>query len=242
MAGGSATPCAQGIVAVDGSGAAGPAGAAGATGATSSTGATGPTGATGIAPTGPSGPTGATSATGATGVTGPTGVTGATGVTGPTGPTGPAAGESVFTSQTPASDNNTDSGQLYELGMRFQSALDGNITAIRFWKSSMDSATYTGHIWAADQTPLASVSFGAIGAGPSGWQQATLSSPLAISASTDYWVSVNVGGFYPFTGSAFPITNGDLSADSGGLSTTPGTFPDASSAAAFFRDIVFVPT
>ncbi|AGY56707.1 N,N-dimethylformamidase beta subunit family domain-containing protein [Gloeobacter kilaueensis] len=155
--------------------------------------------------------------------------------------------QSVFTTQTPASPNVTDSTS-YELGMKFVSAKAGQITAIRYWKASSDTTTtHTGKIWAANgTTPLASVNF--TGETASGWQQQTLATPLAIQANTTYIVSVNTSGYFAFTksGLATAITNGDVSSvadGANGLYGPAGSRPTSSySSSNYFRDIVFVAT
>jgi hypothetical protein len=77
----------------------------------------------------------------------------------------------------------------------------------------------------------------------SGWQQQSLPTPLAITASTQYVVSVNTGNtFYVATNSglASAIINQDLSTVVGnnGVFGPPGTFPTSSfQNTNYFRDI-----
>src|SRR5439155_499581 len=87
---------------------------------------------------------------------------------------------------TPAVASRTDSNPV-ELGVRFRSDLSGSITAIRFYKGPANTGTHTGHLWTNTGTLLASVTFA--GETASGWQQATLSTPVAIAANTTYVVS-----------------------------------------------------
>ena len=49
-----------------------------------------------------------------------------------------------------------DSGAV-ELGLRFRSAVDGNITGIRFYKSSSNAGLHVGNLWTSNGTPLGSV-------------------------------------------------------------------------------------
>ncbi len=153
--------------------------------------------------------------------------------------------ETLFTNQTPSLPNAND-GVPYELGMKFKSASSGQITAIRHFKSSSETGTHVGKIWSATGNVLATVTFANETA--SGWQQQTLSSPLAIQANTTYVVSVNTNGYYPFTSSglASSIVNGDLSSiadgNNGVYNTTPNAFPTQSyQNSNYFRDIVFAP-
>jgi hypothetical protein len=154
------------------------------------------------------------------------------------------AAESLFTSQSPMLTDASD-GVPYELGMKFQLARSGQITAIRYWKSPSDSAVHVGRIWSASGTLLASVTF--TGESSIGWQQQALEAPLSVQSNTVYVVSVNSGGNFPTTvsGLATAITNGDISSVADGsnaLFGTPGVFPTRSFRSAnYFRDIVFVP-
>ena len=153
---------------------------------------------------------------------------------------------SVFTFETPVGST-TDCGTCdYELGMKFQSSVDGEITAVRFYKSTSETGTHVGNIWSSSGTLLASVGF--TGESESGWQQQALATPLAIVANTTYIVSVNTGNtFYVFAnrGLAAPITNGPLSTivGSNGVYSNagaPGSFPSNTyQDSNYFRDVVF---
>ncbi len=87
-----------------------------------------------------------------------------------------------------------------ELGMKFRSDVAGTVTGVRFYKGSSNTGTHTGHLWTATGTLLASVTF--TGETASGWQQATFSAPVPISANTTYVVS-------------YYAPNGSYSANSG---------------------------
>ena len=152
--------------------------------------------------------------------------------------------ESLFTTQTPALPSASD-GVAYELGMKFQVARSGQITAIRYWKATGDSGTHVGRIWSTTGTLLSSVTFS--GETASGWQQQSLTTALAVQANTTYVVSVNIVSNYPFTngGLASPIVNGDISSladGNNGVFGGPSAFPISSfQSSNYFRDIVFVP-
>jgi len=98
-----------------------------------------------------------------------------------------STGQSLFTTQTPVLTNAADATS-YELGMKFRVARSGQITAIRYWKSSSDSGTHAGRLWSSTGALLASTTF--TGETASGWQQQLLSTPLAVQANTTYVVSV----------------------------------------------------
>jgi hypothetical protein len=87
----------------------------------------------------------------------------------------------------------------YELGLRFLSSAPGEVIALRFWKDTNETGTHTGRLWTASGGLLASVVFA--GETASGWQEQALAAPVAISADTEYVVTVNTGGtFYVVTG------------------------------------------
>jgi hypothetical protein len=87
---------------------------------------------------------------------------------------------------TPASPNDPD-GSSTEIGMKFTSDVSGTVTAIRFYKGSQNTGTHIGDLWTSTGTLLGSVTF--TKETTSGWQQATLATPVAISAGTTYIVS-----------------------------------------------------
>jgi hypothetical protein len=156
------------------------------------------------------------------------------------------AGQTLFTTQTPAVSNESDGATVnYELGTAFTSVTAGQITAVRFWKGSSETGTHTGRIWSSTGQLLASVIFANETA--SGWQQQALAAPLSIAANTTYVVSVNTGNsFYVFTegGLASQVINGNLRsvAGSNGRYGSTGQFPTTNSyySSNYFRDVVFV--
>ena len=86
------------------------------------------------------------------------------------------------------------------MGMQFQSTVDGQITQIRYYEAAGETGTHIGRIWSGAGTQLASVNF--TGETGSGWQYATLATPLSISANTTYVVSVNSNAQFSFSGTA----------------------------------------
>jgi Domain of unknown function (DUF4082)/Bacterial Ig-like domain len=74
-----------------------------------------------------------------------------------------------------------------ELGLQFQADVNGAITGIRFYKGAGNTGAHVGHLWTSSGTLLASVAFANETA--TGWQQATLATPVAITAGTTYVVS-----------------------------------------------------
>lgn len=151
-------------------------------------------------------------------------------------------GQSLFLNQIPIRTDNADN-RSYEMGVKFQSDVNGRILAVRYWKPYGESGAHTGKIWSADGTLLASVEF--TNETDYGWQQARLAAPLAISANTVYVVSVNANTHYPFAGGFLSrvLRSGNLRtiADgSNGVFGDIGTFPTQSfNNANYFRDVAF---
>ncbi len=152
--------------------------------------------------------------------------------------------ETIFTNQVPSVPNASDNGTSYELGIKFQSAKPGQISAIRFFKATSETGTHFGRIWAATGgTPLATTTFSNETA--SGWQQQALATPLSIQANTTYVVSVSINSFFADTqnGLASSVVNGDLltvADGNNGVYGSLGTFPTNSYANSnYFVDIVF---
>lgn len=153
------------------------------------------------------------------------------------------ATQSVFTTQAPNFEAND--GIPYELGMKFQSAKPGQITAICYWKVASETGTHVGKLWTENGTLLASVPFS--DETESGWQQA-VSTPLNIEANTTYVVSVNANSSFGDTYDelATPIVNLDLSSvadGNNGVYSSLDSFPTNSYRNSnYFRDILFTPT
>jgi hypothetical protein len=86
--------------------------------------------------------------------------------------------------------------------MKFRSDVAGTVTGIRFYKGSQNTGTHTGYLWSGTGTLLASVTF--TGETASGWQQANLSTPVAITAGTTYIVAYYAPkGYYSADGNYF---------------------------------------
>ena len=82
-----------------------------------------------------------------------------------------------------------------ELGTKFYSDVAGYITGVRFYKSTANTGTHVGNLWSSTGTRLATVTFGSETA--SGWQQASFSTAVQITANTTYIISyhTNVGSY-----------------------------------------------
>ncbi len=150
----------------------------------------------------------------------------------------------LFGTLTPATSSANDSSGV-ELGVSFTPSSAGSATGVRFYKGSGNGGTHTGTLWAAGGTRLASVTF--TGETSSGWQQASFSSPVALTAGTTYVVSYYAPqGHYAVTGGFFsrpwvsgPLTapatgNGRYRYGSGGVMPT-GTYNGGN----YFVDVLF---
>ena len=136
---------------------------------------------------------------------------------------GPAASQSFAAcpcslwgpATVPANAAQTTDGNPVELGVKFRVEVSGTITALRFYKGLTNTGTHVGHLWSASGTRLASVTF--TGESASGWQEASLSSPVAVSAGTTYVASYHApNGNYAFDSNFFAtaFVNGPLRATS----------------------------
>lgn len=82
-----------------------------------------------------------------------------------------------------------DSGdkQAVELGTKFTSDVNGQITGLRFYKSAGNTGTHTAHLWSTSGQLLATATF--TGETSSGWQQVNFATPVTITAGTTYIAS-----------------------------------------------------
>ena len=82
--------------------------------------------------------------------------------------------------------------------MRVRSTVDGEITALRFYKAPGSPGPHTGHLWTESGTLLATVSFDNETA--SGWQQAALPVAVPVLKSQAYVVSCfHPGGVFGYS-------------------------------------------
>jgi hypothetical protein len=105
--------------------------------------------------------------------------------------------------EQPAITSSSDR-KAVELGVKFQADRDGVITGIRFYKGTDNTGTHVGSLWTTGGILLARVTFTDESA--SGWQQASFSTPVPISAGTTY-----VASYYAPNG-GYSLTSGGLQA------------------------------
>ncbi len=153
---------------------------------------------------------------------------------------------SLFGNVTPTTASTNDSAAL-ELGVSFSSSQDGVVNGVRFFKGAGNTGTHTGTLWSAAGAALATVTF--TNETAIGWQTATFSTPVAITAGQTYVVSYYApNGHYANTPAYFTqaAMGGPLTA---GTSTNGryhygagGGFPtDTWNGTNYFVDVVFTP-
>jgi len=153
------------------------------------------------------------------------------------------------TSIVPENPSESDA-RAVELGVKFQSGVDGYITGIRFYKGDQNTGTHTGNLWTASGTRLATATF--YNETATGWQEVSFGTPVSITAGTTYVASYHTtSGHYAedsnyFTSalSTYYLTAlQDVTGDPNGvyaLSST-STFPTQGFVASnYWVDVVFV--
>ncbi len=142
---------------------------------------------------------------------------------------------SVYGSDVPTNPSVSDTSAV-ELGLRFSPTTDGFVNGVRFYKGTKNTGTHVGTLWSAAGTPLANVTF--TGESASGWQSATFSEAVPVTAGTTYVVSYTApNGGYAADKHAFAESGIDARPlkVAGGFGTQPagvygntGRFPDTS--------------
>ena len=159
--------------------------------------------------------------------------------------------KTIWSAQTTPAIINENDGQAVELGVKFRSTLNGNITGVRFYKGPTNTGVHVGKLWSGSGTLLASVTLA--GETASGWQQMNFSTPVAITANTTYVASYYAPrGRYSANGKYFTsgVDNAPLRAlatgEDGGNGVyrygSGGGFPtNTYNAGNYWVDIVFAP-
>ncbi len=142
-------------------------------------------------------------------------------------------------------------GSSVELGVKFTSDVDGEVRGIRFYKASTNTGTHIGSLWTAGGTRLAQVTFS--DETGSGWQSATFSAPVSVTAGTTYVASYFApNGHYSVTGGGLATAVDNAPLHAVGNATSPNglyaygsssTFPAGSfNASNYSVDVLFRPT
>jgi hypothetical protein len=169
----------------------------------------------------------------------------------------PTGTTSIFTTQAPPDVTNNDGNPL-EVGVKFQSSLDGSVAGIRFYKSTANTGTHIGELYSyPDGILLAQATF--TGESTLGWQDVVFAKPVDITANTIYVASYFSSlGNYTGTADYFlnPVSNPPLTAladqtEGTGTNgpngvyiyTTTPTYPnnDATNAPNYWVDVLFTP-
>jgi N,N-dimethylformamidase beta subunit-like protein/uncharacterized protein DUF4082/Big-like domain-containing protein len=155
----------------------------------------------------------------------------------------------LFGSAVPRRASEND-GQSIEVGVRFRADVDGDVTALRYYRGAGWAGGPTATLWTAAGQALAKVTFPATSA--VGWQQASLSAPVAITGGTAYVVSyLAPDGSYAFDDGFFtsPFEAAPLHAPAStagspnGVYRYGGGFPtETFQASNYWADVAFVPT
>jgi hypothetical protein len=165
---------------------------------------------------------------------------------------GMLTGATIFgNAATPAVASASDPNAV-EVGVKFRSDVAGTITGLRFYKGAGNTGTHVGHLWSSTGTLLATVTF--TNESASGWQVATFSNPVAISANTTYIISyyapnghysANSGYFATSGADSAPLhalANGVDGPDGLYLYASGGGFPTSSyNSTNYWVDVVFSP-
>jgi hypothetical protein len=139
-----------------------------------------------------------------------------------------------------------------ELGVRFHADQDGVVSGVRFFKGPLNTGVHTGSLWTSSGQLLATATFS--GESTTGWQTVTFSSPVPITAGTDYVASYHTStgnysempGQFAGQGVDAPPLHADAdnspSAPNGVFSYGTGGFPTSSSASTgYMVDVVYTP-
>lgn len=134
-----------------------------------------------------------------------------------------------------------------ELGIKFSSSSAGSISALQFYRSSAQTRSYTGSLWSASGTRLATASFPA--SSVVGWQTAKLTKVVPVAKGQTLVASYYaIGGAYPATNRVFTSSytaNGFTVPVNGGVYRygSVSGFPTQSwEGSNYFVDVVFTPT
>jgi hypothetical protein len=161
---------------------------------------------------------------------------------------------SVWPSSTTPSLVDANDGTPVEVGMKFRSDVVGQVVGVRFYKAAGNTGTHVGHLWSSTGTKLAEVTFSNETA--SGWQQASFSSPVAITSGTTYVISYYApighysadSGYFTSSGAdnapLHALANGTDGPDGVYLYTAaPGAFPtNTYGSANYWVDVLFAPS
>jgi hypothetical protein len=112
---------------------------------------------------------------------------------------------SLWPATAPAGVTDGGADSAVTVGVRITPSVPGAIIGLRFYKVASNSGPHVGNLWTNSGTRLATVTF--VNETASGWQTATLASPIAVSAGETYVASYySPVGHYAFTPNYFKST------------------------------------
>jgi hypothetical protein len=145
---------------------------------------------------------------------------------------------SIFGSQKPTgkTENDSTTGGIVgiELGVKFRSSANGNVDAIRFYKTPGNNGAHTAQLYTGSGTLLASQVF--LNETDSGWQTLFLSAPVPINANTTY-----IACYYSSLGNYTSTTNGLKTAVTNGILTALADSTDGLNGLYKYTNIPSVP-
>jgi methionine-rich copper-binding protein CopC len=150
----------------------------------------------------------------------------------------------IWPDTPPSSVSDATDKNSVELGVKFVPSLNGDITAVRFYKLPDNTGTHTGTLWSSTGTILATGTFS--NESSQGWEQLNFSSPVAVNAGTTYVASYHTSaGHYSVTsgGLSSAVTSGPLTVPANGGVYTYGAstvFPTSTyNGSNYWVDVVF---
>jgi Domain of unknown function (DUF4082) len=170
--------------------------------------------------------------------------------------------ETLFTSQVPSSNNNSDGTPGITPATTVVFAVSGTVPGVRFYATTTVSGVYTGGLWTVDSSDPGGGTLlqqKTLGVTPTGgaWNDIIFDTPIAVTAGVPYRVGVFSGagryvatlGFFSVAG----LTNGNVSAPQhgtavAGKTVSQGTFridasfgyPNTSgNGTSYFIDVLF---
>ena len=99
----------------------------------------------------------------------------------------------LFNSDTPANITWNDPNPV-EVGVKFQTALAGQVTGLRFYKAPKNIGIHVGNLWTDTGTLLASATFA--NEMTDGWQEVNLPNPVTLIPGETYVASYHTDGYY----------------------------------------------
>ena len=134
---------------------------------------------------------------------------------------------SLFSAATVPTVTSADDGGSYELGVKFRRrAQAGQITGVKFYKGAGETRMSPDRSGPPDGQRLATGTFS--GETESGWQTLTFSSPVSITANTEYTASyTTTTGHYAVNAGYFgTVTSPPLTASPSAVLSPAGPVPD----------------